>query len=105
MPPSDDGAALESEEFPGRLSRAARGAGSRSVTTVLIAFAANLLVAVAKSVAGERVRQAVELAGLPLRGSETVYAFMQNVGMLNDLVHGCFRATDYDQPLTKARRP
>jgi cation diffusion facilitator family transporter len=33
------------------LARAARGAGSASLTTVLVAFAANLLVAVAKSVA------------------------------------------------------
>jgi len=24
-----------------------------------------------------------------------VYAFMQNVGVVNDHVHGCFRATDY----------
>jgi DNA-3-methyladenine glycosylase I len=24
-----------------------------------------------------------------------VYAFMQNVGVVNDHVHGCFRAVDY----------
>jgi DNA-3-methyladenine glycosylase I len=24
-----------------------------------------------------------------------VYAFMQNVGLVNDHIHGCFRATDY----------
>jgi len=24
-----------------------------------------------------------------------VYAFMQNVGVVNDHVHGCFCATDY----------
>ena len=42
---------MNSEPFLGRLSRAAHGAGSASLTTVLIAFAANLLVAVAKSVA------------------------------------------------------
>jgi DNA-3-methyladenine glycosylase I len=24
-----------------------------------------------------------------------VYAFMQNVGVVNDHLHGCFRATDY----------
>jgi cation diffusion facilitator family transporter len=51
MPHSNDGAAVTSEHFLGQLSRAARGAGSASRTTVLIAFAANLLVAVAKSVA------------------------------------------------------
>jgi DNA-3-methyladenine glycosylase I len=28
-------------------------------------------------------------------GPTSVYAFMQNVGMINDHVHGCFRATDY----------
>jgi cation diffusion facilitator family transporter len=39
------------EPFVGRLSRTARSAGSASLTTVLIAFTANLLVAVAKSVA------------------------------------------------------
>jgi DNA-3-methyladenine glycosylase I len=29
-------------------------------------------------------------------GPTSVYAFMQNVGVVNDHVHGCFRATDYD---------
>jgi cation diffusion facilitator family transporter len=43
--------AVKSERLLGQLSLAARGAGSASLTTVLIAFAANLLVAVAKSVA------------------------------------------------------
>jgi DNA-3-methyladenine glycosylase I len=23
-----------------------------------------------------------------------VYAFMQNIGVINDHIHGCFRATD-----------
>src|SRR5690349_10752432 len=31
-------------------------------------------------------------------GPTSVYAFMQNVGVVNDHVHGCFRATDY--PIT-----
>jgi DNA-3-methyladenine glycosylase I len=30
-------------------------------------------------------------------GPTSVYAFMQNVGVVNDHVHGCFRATDYTQ--------
>jgi DNA-3-methyladenine glycosylase I len=30
-------------------------------------------------------------------GPTSVYAFMQNVGMVNDHLHGCFRATDYDR--------
>src|SRR3954451_614158 len=51
MPPSNDGATANSERFLGPLSRAASGSGFASRTTVLIAFAANLLVAVAKSVA------------------------------------------------------
>jgi DNA-3-methyladenine glycosylase I len=28
-------------------------------------------------------------------GPTSVYAFMQNVGVVNDHVHGCFRAGDY----------
>jgi cation diffusion facilitator family transporter len=51
MPPSHGGAAVKSEPFLGPLARAAREAGSASLTTVLVAFAANLLVAVAKSFA------------------------------------------------------
>ena len=30
-------------------------------------------------------------------GPTSVYAFMQNVGVVNDHVHGCFRAVDYDR--------
>ena len=30
-------------------------------------------------------------------GPTSVYAFMQNVGVVNDHVHGCFRATDYTE--------
>ena len=37
-------------------------------------------------------------------GPMSVYAFMQNVGVVNDHIHGCFRATDYSQPPTNARR-
>jgi DNA-3-methyladenine glycosylase I len=33
-------------------------------------------------------------------GPTSVYAFMQNVGVVNDHIHGCFRATDYAQPQT-----
>jgi DNA-3-methyladenine glycosylase I len=35
-------------------------------------------------------------------GPTSVYAFMQNVGVVNDHVHGCFRATGY--PLTARNR-
>ena len=33
-------------------------------------------------------------------GPTSVYAFMQNVGVVNDHIHGCFRATDFIQPQT-----
>jgi DNA-3-methyladenine glycosylase I len=35
-------------------------------------------------------------------GPTSIYAFMQNVGVVNDHVHGCFRATDY--PTTMSSR-
>src|ERR1700694_517460 len=31
-------------------------------------------------------------------GPTSVYAFMQNVGVVNDHIHGCFRASDYRPP-------
>jgi len=37
-------------------------------------------------------------------GPTSVYAFMQNVGVVNDHIRGCFRATDYSQRPTTARR-
>jgi DNA-3-methyladenine glycosylase I len=36
-------------------------------------------------------------------GPTSVYAFMQNVGVVNDHIHGCFRATDFIQPPSTAR--
>jgi DNA-3-methyladenine glycosylase I len=33
--------------------------------------------------------------GYRFMGPTSVYAFMQNVGVVNDHLHGCFRATDY----------
>src|SRR6476661_4260347 len=51
MPPSNRDAPVKSEPFLVPLWRAAGGAGSASLTTVLVAFAANFLVAVAKSAA------------------------------------------------------
>jgi DNA-3-methyladenine glycosylase I len=35
-------------------------------------------------------------------GPTSVYAFMQNIGVINDHIHGCFRATDY--PATAGSR-
>jgi DNA-3-methyladenine glycosylase I len=77
------------------------------------------LVAVAKSYESTRTRAPRSLAGLPTStphaesfakqlksqgyrfvGPTSVYAFMQNVGVINDHIHGCFRATDYPRHAT-----
>jgi DNA-3-methyladenine glycosylase I len=77
------------------------------------------LAALAQSYASTRKRAPRSLADLPtstaqaeefakqLRsqgyrfvGPTSVYAFMQNVGVVNDHIHGCFRATDYTQSRT-----
>ena len=44
---------------------------------------------------------AAQLKSLGYRfvGPTSVYAFMQNVGVVNDHIHGCFRAIDY-RPVT-----
>ncbi len=36
-------------------------------------------------------------------GATSVYAFMQNVGVVNDHLHGCFRASDYRPHRTVGR--
>jgi DNA-3-methyladenine glycosylase I len=41
--------------------------------------------------------------GYRFLGPTSVYAFMQNVGVVNDHLHGCFRATDYDVAAARAR--
>jgi DNA-3-methyladenine glycosylase I len=38
-------------------------------------------------------------------GPTSVYAFMQNVGVVNDHIHGFFRATDYTQPPANSSSP
>jgi DNA-3-methyladenine glycosylase I len=72
------------------------------------------LAALARSQANTRKRAPRSLADLPTStpqaerfakqlksqryhfvGPTSVYAFMQNVGVVNDHIHGCFRATDY----------
>ena len=72
------------------------------------------LAALARSYATDRKRAPRSLADLPTStpeadafakqlkaqgyrfvGPTSVYAFMQNVGVVNDHVHGCFRAIDY----------
>src|ERR1700756_4694407 len=39
--------------------------------------------------------QQLKKQGYRFVGPTSVYAFMQNVGVVNDHVHGCFRAIDY----------
>jgi DNA-3-methyladenine glycosylase I len=77
------------------------------------------LAALASSFASTRRRAPRSLTGLPTStpeaeafakqlksqgygfvGPTSVYAFMQNVGVVNDHLHGCFRATDHLQPPT-----
>lgn len=41
----------------------------------------------------------LKLQGYRFVGPTSVYAFMQNVGVVNDHVHGCFRATDHTRPV------
>jgi DNA-3-methyladenine glycosylase I len=43
----------------------------------------------------EEFAKQLKSQGYRFVGPTSVYAFMQNVGVVNDHVHGCFRATDY----------
>jgi DNA-3-methyladenine glycosylase I len=52
----------------------------------------------------EALAKQLKAQGYRFVGPTSVYAFMQNVGMVNDHVRGCFRATDYDQPTAGPRR-
>ena len=49
--------------------------------------------------------QQLKSQGYRFVGPTSVYAFMQNVGVVNDHIHGCFRATDYPQPSSHRPRP
>ena len=46
----------------------------------------------------EALARQLKSQGYRFVGPTSLYAFMQNVGVVNDHVHGCFRATDY--PIT-----
>jgi DNA-3-methyladenine glycosylase I len=50
----------------------------------------------------EALAKQLKSQGYRFVGPTSVYAFMQNVGVISDHVHGCFRATDYG--VTGARR-
>jgi DNA-3-methyladenine glycosylase I len=43
----------------------------------------------------EALARQLKAQGYRFVGPTSVYAFMQNVGMVNDHVHGCFRAIDH----------
>ena len=43
----------------------------------------------------EALAKQLKSQGYRFVGPTSVYAFMQNVGVVNDHVHGCFRAADY----------
>jgi DNA-3-methyladenine glycosylase I len=55
------------------------------------------------TVEAEAFARQLKSQGYRFVGPTSVYAFMQNVGVVNDHIHGCFRATDYAQPSAKAR--
>ena len=46
----------------------------------------------------EALAKELKSQGYRFLGPTSVYAFMQNVGMVNDHIHGCFRASDYRPP-------
>jgi DNA-3-methyladenine glycosylase I len=48
----------------------------------------------------EQFAKQLKSQGYRFVGPTSVYAFMQNVGVVNDHIHGCFRATDYTEPQT-----
>ena len=43
----------------------------------------------------EEFAKRLKSQGYRFVGPTSVYAFMQNIGLVNDHVHGCFRAADY----------
>ena len=47
------------------------------------------------------LRRQLKSPGYRFGGPARVYAFMQNVGVVNDHIHGCFRASDYTHSPTK----
>jgi DNA-3-methyladenine glycosylase I len=80
---------------------------SPSLATLAKSYEVNRKLA-PRSIAGlpKSTPQAAEFAkqlksqGYRFVGPTSVYAFMQNVGVVNDHIHGCFRAADYP---TRAR--
>jgi DNA-3-methyladenine glycosylase I len=48
--------------------------------------------------AADSLSKELKAQGYRFIGPTSVYAFMQNVGVVNDHIHGCFRASDYQPP-------
>jgi DNA-3-methyladenine glycosylase I len=48
--------------------------------------------------AAQEFAKELKSQGYHFVGPTSVYAFMQNVGAVNDHIHGCFRATDHQAP-------
>jgi DNA-3-methyladenine glycosylase I len=48
----------------------------------------------------EEFAKQLKSQGYRFVGPTSVYAFMQNIGVINDHTHGCFRATDYPATAT-----
>ena len=46
----------------------------------------------------EQFAKQLKSQGYRFVGPTSVYAFMQNVGVVNDHIHGCFRASDHIEP-------
>ena len=46
----------------------------------------------------EKFAKELKSQGYRFVGPTSVYAFMQNVGVVNDHIHGCFRAMEFIQP-------
>jgi DNA-3-methyladenine glycosylase I len=51
----------------------------------------------------EKFAKHLKSQGYRFVGPTSVYAFMQNIGVVNDHIHGCFRASDYIEPPTNAQ--
>ena len=51
----------------------------------------------------EQFAKQLKSQGYRFVGPTSVYAFMQNVGLVNDHIHGCFRATDYPATIGSGR--
>jgi DNA-3-methyladenine glycosylase I len=51
----------------------------------------------------EAFAKQLKAQGYRFVGPTSVYAFMQNVGLVNDHVHGCFRSSDYNKITAPSR--